>query len=560
MLRRLSIRDLAIIDQLEVELSEGFTVLSGETGAGKSIIIDALELLSGSRADATLVRPGSDRTEVSAEFDLSAMPQLRDWLADEELNEDDGSCLLRRTVRAEGGSRAWINGRPASAQQLRSLTEGLLEIHGQHEHQALLDREHQLQLLDAYGQLDLTVTPVREAAAQLAELRSERRQQASRDSEALRLELADLQTQIDALEQLQPTPERIEALDQEQRRLSHRESLLGGLADVGQWLDGDETGTVRRQLLRAEQELRRLAELDATLAPLAAALEEARIAVEEVARDTGARLEDDELDPARLAEVEQALSALHALARRHRVLLSDLPGLLQSLQTQVQTLTGRLDRLTRLDELEATAVRRWRTAATALSQARQQAAAGLSKAVETLLDELGMAGGRFQVQFDARAEDGSATGAEQVEFLVSSNAGMPPRPLRKVASGGELARLSLAIKVATASVEGVPVLVFDEVDSGIGGPTAEIVGRLLRTLGKRRQVLSVTHLPQVAACAHQHLRASKQVRDGQTVATLDALDSHGRRSEVARMLGGVEQTDQSLAHADEMLQRGQRVR
>ena len=365
MLRRLSIRDLAIIDQLEVELSEGFTVLSGETGAGKSIIIDALELLSGSRADATLVRPGSDRTEVSAEFDLSAMPQLRDWLADEELNEDDGSCLLRRTVRAEGGSRAWINGRPASAQQLRSLTEGLLEIHGQHEHQALLDREHQLQLLDAYGQLDLTVTPVREAAAQLAELRSERRQQASRDSEALRLELADLQTQIDALEQLQPTPERIEALDQEQRRLSHRESLLGGLADVGQWLDGDETGTVRRQLLRAEQELRRLAELDATLAPLAAALEEARIAVEEVARDTGARLEDDELDPARLAEVEQALSALHALARRHRVLLSDLPGLLQSLQTQVQTLTGRLDRLTRLDELEATAVRRWRTAACA---------------------------------------------------------------------------------------------------------------------------------------------------------------------------------------------------
>lgn len=557
MLRRLSIRDLAIIDSLEVDLDAGFTVISGETGAGKSIIVDALELLAGSRADATLVRPGADRTEVSAEIELAGLPQIRDWLVDEQLDEDDGSCLLRRTVRAEGGSRAWINGRPASVQQLRTLTGGLLEIHGQHEHQLLLEREHQLQLLDAFGQLQSLLDPVRAAAATLAELRAERRQQAGRDSDALRREATELQAQIDALTQLQPTPERIESLDLEQRRLANRESLLGGLSEAAQLLDGDESGTARSLLLRAEQALRRLAELDDSLSPLAQGLEEARITVEEVARDVAARLEDDQLDPARLAEVEQALSALHGIARRHRVLLGDLPGLLASLQAQADQLTMRLERLNRLDEYEATALRQWRVAASRLSAARQQAAVDLASAVQQLMSELGMGGGRFEASFERRSEAGSADGAEQLEFLVSSNAGMPPRPLRKVASGGELARLSLAIKVATANVEDVPVLVFDEVDSGIGGPTAEIVGRMLRALGARRQVLSVTHLPQVAACAHHHLRASKQSRDGQTSARLEALDASERQNEVARMLGGVERTEQSLAHAGEMLKRAQ---
>ncbi len=556
MLRRLSIRDLAILDRLELEFDDGFSVITGETGAGKSIIVDALDLISGGRAEASIVRPGCERTEVSAEFDLAALPALRGWLQAEELDED-GACLIRRSVRGEGGSRAWINGRAASVQQLKQLTEGLIEIHGQHEHQALLSRAHQLALLDGHGQLAALREPVREAAAQLARLRTEQRQ-ASADPAELEAQHAELQTQIQTLEQLQPSVERIDQLDQDQRRLSHHETLLAGLGELTQTLDGEEIGAVRSQLLRCEQEMTRLAAIDPDLTPWIRTLEEARIGIEEVSREVRGRLEDSELDPRQLAEVEAALSALHAQARRHRVLVADLPGLLQSLQQREAELRARLDRVQRFAALETELLASYRQHASVLSQARNKAATALAVQVNQLIAELGMGGGRFEVEFSPRAdEDASAEGAEQVEFLVSANAGMPPRPLRKIASGGELARLSLAIKVATADVEDVPVLVFDEVDSGIGGPTAEIVGRKLRTLGLRRQVLSVTHLAQVAACAHHHLRASKVARDGRTVGQLEQLNSKSRREEVARMLGGIELTPQSLAHADELIGRVQ---
>lgn len=554
MLRRLSIRDLAILDRLELELGGGFTVITGETGAGKSIIVDALDLISGGRAEATIVRPGCDRTEVSAEFDLTALPAVRTWLEAEELDED-GACLVRRSVRSEGGSRAWINGRAASVLQLKQLTESLIEIHGQHEHQALLSRAHQLQLLDGFGQLAELLRPVRASAAQLARLRAEQRQ-AGADPDQLALQHAELQAQIEALQQLNPSIERIDQLDQEQRRLSHHETLLSGLEEVSQLLDGEESAAVRSQLLRCEQELNRLAAIDAELAPLARSVEEARIGLEEVARETRNRLEDSDLDPRQLAEVEAALSALHAQARRHRALVADLPGLLAALQDRERELRGRIDRLQRFAELEVELLDDYRAHAGRLSQARADAALALAAQVNRLIAELGMGGGRFEVEFSPRdLAEAAADGAEQVEFLVSTNAGMPPRPLRKIASGGELARLSLAIKVATAAVEDVPVLVFDEVDSGIGGPTAEIVGRKLRALGQRRQVLSVTHLAQVAACAHQHLRAAKSERAGSTVGQLEQLQETARREEVARMLGGIELTGQSLAHADELLQR-----
>lgn len=556
MLRRLSIRDLAILDRLELELDDGFSVITGETGAGKSIIVDALDLISGGRADATIVRPGCERAEVSAEFDLTTLPALHDWLRTEELDED-GACLIRRSVRAEGGSRAWINGRAASLQQLKQLTEGLLEIHGQHEHQALLARPHQLALLDAYGQLAALREPVRAAAAELGRLRAEQRQ-ASADPAELVAQRVELQTQIQTLEQLQPSVERIDQLDRDQRRLSHHESLLSGLSELSQALDGEDTGAVRSQLLRCEQEMTRLAAIDPSLTPSIRALEEARIGIEEVAREARNRLEDSELDPRQLAEVEAALSTLHAQARRHRVLVADLPGLLESLRERESELRARLDRLQRFAALETELLAGYRQHAGALGHARVEAAHALSIQVNALIAELGMGGGRFEVEFSPRLEeDAHADGAEQVEFLVSTNAGMPPRPLRKIASGGELARLSLAIKVATADVEDVPVLVFDEVDSGIGGPTAEIVGRKLRKLGKRRQVLSVTHLAQVAACAHHHLRASKTQRDDGTVGRLEHLEGASRREEVARMLGGIDLTSQSLAHADELIERAQ---
>jgi DNA repair protein RecN (Recombination protein N) len=367
-----------------------------------------------------------------------------------------------------------------------------------------------------------------------------------------------LQTQIEALAQLNPSVERIDQLDQEQRRLSHHETLLSGLAEVSQALDGEESAAVRSQLLRCEHELSRLAAIDTALAPLVRGIEEARIGVEEVARETRGRLENSELDPRHLAEVEAALSALHAQARRHRVLVADLPGLLGALRERERELAGRIDRQLRHAELEAELLREYQEHAGRLSQARSDAACKLAEQVNRLIGELGMGGGRFEVEFSPReASEAAADGAEQVEFLVSTNAGMPPRPLRKIASGGELARLSLAIKVATADVEDVPVLVFDEVDSGIGGPTAEIVGRKLRALGQQRQVLSVTHLAQVAACAHQHLRAAKREREGSTVGQLQQLRETERREEVARMLGGIELTEQSLAHADELLQRVQ---
>lgn len=556
MLRRLSIRDLAIIDQLELELQAGFTVITGETGAGKSILVDALDLIAGGRADAQLVRPGAARTEVSAEFDLSAIPAARDWLAEQELDEAE-DCLLRRTVKAEGGSRCWINGRSATVQQLKELCALILEIHGQHEHQALLSRAHQRHLLDAYGHLQAQLQPVADAARAVAELRAEQAQGLA-DPQALADQHALLKVQREELEALQPEPERLAALDEEQRRLSHAENLLAGLAQVEQWLEGEDGQSARALLLRSEQELSRLGGFDAQLLPLATVMEEARLQVEEVARDVRDRIDGGELDPQRLEKVEAMLSALHVQARRHRVLLSELPTVLAELREREARLQQRLERSAHFDEELARLLAAYQTASAALTKARLRSAKSLAKVVEQLMAELGMQGGQFLAELSPRDdEQAHAEGAEQIEFLVSANAGMAPRPLRKVASGGELARIGLAIKVATADLDDVPVLVFDEVDSGIGGGTAEIVGRKMRALGAHRQVLAVTHLPQVAASAHQHLMASKGTEDGATVSVLRTLDAKARQREIARMLTGVELTERSLAHAEEMLGRAE---
>ena len=558
MLRRLSIRDLAIIDHLELVLQPGFTVITGETGAGKSILVDALELIAGGRAEAHLVRPGAERTEVSAEFDLSQQPNAEGWLKEQEL-DDEQQCLLRRTVRAEGGSRCWINGRAATVQQLKSLCAMLLEIHGQHEHQALLERSHQRHLLDQFGGLQPQLAPVASAARAIAELNAEISQSLS-DPAALADQHAQIRQQREDLEALQPEPERLAALDEEQRRLSHAENLLAGLAQVEQWLDGDDAQSGRSLLLRAEQELGRLSAFDAQLQPLEATLEEARLQIEEVAREVRDRAESGELDPARLAKVEAALSSLHVQARRHRVLLSELPAVLQDLQQREATLAQRISRAEQFD-LELARLREaYLKVARVLGKVRREAAGRLASAVQDLMGELGMAGGRFEVQLSPRPpEQAHPQGAEQIEFLVCANPGMSPQPLRKVASGGELARIGLAIKVATVDVDDVPVLVFDEVDSGIGGGTAEIVGRKLRRLGDRRQVFAVTHLPQVAASAHQHLLASKSSDQGATVSALEVLDQQARNREIARMLAGTEITDRSLAHAEELLERAEKA-
>ncbi len=558
MLRRLSIRDLAIIDLLELELSAGFTVITGETGAGKSILVDALDLIAGGRADSQIVRPGAKRTEVSAEFDVALIAPAAQWLAEQEL--DEGSeCLLRRTVRAEGGSRCWINGRSATVQQLRTLSELLLEIHGQHEHQALLSRSHQRELLDAYGHHRAQLAPVREAAKSLAELRAELAQGLA-NPETLEEQEELLRMQVDELLQLQPEPARLAELDEEQRRLSHAEGLLAGLAQIEQWLDGDEPRSARSLLLQSEQELSRLAAIDAQLEPLVGVVEGARLQIEEVARDARDRVESGDLDPQKLEQVETALSALHTQARRHRVLLSELPDVLTDLKERHRQVNKRIARAADYDAEHAQLMQMYAKAAVALSKARTASGKALAHTVQALMAELGMPAGQFAVELSPRdADQASADGAEQIEFLVSANPGLAPRPLRKVASGGELARIGLAIKVATVDIDDVPVLVFDEVDSGIGGATAEIVGRKMRSLGRRRQVLAVTHLPQVAASAHHHLMASKLTDDGATVSALSVLDPVQREREIARMLTGVDLTDRSLAHAEELLSRAAEV-
>ncbi len=553
MLSNLSLRDLAVASRVDLSLAPGMSVITGETGAGKSILVDALSLLAGGRADSGVVRQGAERGEASAEWDTSAVPAATAWLKEHEL-DDEGQCLLRRVVRADGGSRAFINGRPASLQQLRELAGLLIEIHGQHEHQALLERSHQLDLLDQYSKNE----PEREAVATLArrwrEIRA--REEALRAAHAVGAdEIALLEAQIAGLDQADTEPARIEALEQEHRRLSHAGELLEGLGRLEAMLEDDEGASARRALALAAQECARLASYDGELGEASALLENAQVQLDEALSILRRRREAVDLDPERLAQAESELGRLHALARKHRVPMSELAAVRAALATRLDEAASAGTRLEALDRERIAVESAWREAAATLRGRREQAALALGEEVSTLMHRLGMGGGRFEVRIEPIDGEPQASGSEQVEFLVSANAGMAPRPLRKVASGGELARISLAIKVATIALDDTPTLVFDEVDSGIGGAIAEIVGRTLHALGARRQVLCVTHLAQVAACADHHYRVEKQVREGRSESQVSALADGPRIEELARMQGGVEITPATLAAAADLRER-----
>jgi DNA repair protein RecN (Recombination protein N) len=555
MLTSLYVRHFAVVEEAEIAFGPGLTVVSGETGAGKSLLVDALMLLAGARADSGMVRAGSDRAELTAEFDLTHLPEARAWLSREELDEED-SCQLRRVIRAEGSSRAWINGRPANASQLGELATLLVEIHGQHEHQALLSRAHQMELLDAYAGNEALVSQVRELAQQWRELGNRIRKLSGGDDREQRIEL--LSHELGELEKWALPPDDLAELEASHKRLANAGRLAEGAGGVVELLDGESEFALRRALGRAQLEMSKLAALDDRLAPLLELLDNASIQLSEAADGLGRYALDVDLDPNRYAEVDTHLTRLHELSRRHRVTVAELHDKAGTLRIELSELEGAGDALEKLAKQRTRLQEQYDAQATQLSQARQQAAERLGGEVSVLMGELGMSGGRLVVELEATNEgDPDVQGRERCELLVSANPGQPPRALRKVASGGELARISLAIEVATLGKDTVGTMVFDEVDTGIGGAVAEVVGQKLRALGAQRQVLCVTHLPQVAAQGHAHLRVSKD-SDGESTRTrIEKLDANGRRDELARMLGGVEITRETRAHAKQMLERAQ---
>jgi DNA repair protein RecN (Recombination protein N) len=551
MLESLYVKDFAIVGKAEIAFEPGMTAVTGETGAGKSLLVDALLLLSGGRAEATMVRHGCERAELAAAFNLATHADLRAWLIAEDLDED-GACQLRRVIRSEGSSRAWINGRPVTLTQLKTLATGLIEIHGQHEHQALLERAQQLALLDAFGEHAGEVAEVgriakawRETTARIADL--------TRGTDhAERIEW--LSHQVDELDRHALAPDDLAALEEHHRRLASSDQLLQGCATLAERLDGDNEFALLRGIARTQAEIAHLTGLDARLVPLGELVDAAQIQLTE-ASDTLARYQSSlDLDPERLADSEAQLGKLHELSRKHRVRMPELKAHADELRAELESRRGAGASIANLQAEQQRLASAYVVAAKKLGEQRAEAASRLGESVSALMAELGMRGGHFEVQFETQPSDEpDPHGAERCEFLVSANPGQPPRALRKVASGGELSRISLAIEVAALGLDAVGTMVFDEVDSGIGGAVAEVVGQKLRRLGERCQVLCVTHLPQVAAQGHRHLRVSKSSDGDRTETRIESLDGTARREEVARMLGGIEITRETLAHAKQML-------
>lgn len=549
MLQRLTIRDFVIVEHLELEFGDGFTVLTGETGAGKSILIDALALTLGERAETIVVRQGAARADVTAEFDIDGNRALAQWLADGDLAGDEGVCLLRRVVETSGRSRGFINGHPATATQLREAADFLVDIHGQHQHQSLSRPAAQRALLDAYGGLEAQ-------AALVADLwrtwsrRREERLAFEGNAAAIAAERERLDWQAQELEALKLVPGEWAAVGAEHARLAHAASLIEA-AQAGVDILSEGEGAALEQVNAVIAKLEPLLQHDPRLKDILDALEPAQIQLQEAASALRRYGERADLDPQRLREVEQRLDALHGAARKYRVEPDALLSLAEHTRQRLAELDAGGDPETlRLREAEAETA--CREAAKKLTAGRKKAAKKLGEAVTGGMQELAMQGGVFEVALEP-LETPAAHGLEQVEFRVAPHPGVTPQPIAKTASGGELSRLSLAIQTVLSRVAKVPTLIFDEVDAGIGGRVAEIVGRMLRELGERHQVMCITHLPQVAATAGRQWQVSKLTRGGKVSSTVVALDAAARIEEIARMLGGVKITDTTRRHAAEML-------
>ena len=554
MLQTISLRDFVIVDQLELDFSSGFTVLTGETGAGKSILLDALGLVLGERADSSQIREGSNRAEISALFRIESelVQSFSQWLDAQGFPlEDDGqSLLLKRTVESNGRSRAFINGSVATLVQLREAGDQLVDIHGQHAHQLLLKGGAQRELLDRHAGLLPLATEVAQAFKTLADSRR-RLEQAENAGQDVERERERLEWQLEELTELSPQEGEWASIQSEHARLANGAKLIGGCQEAIEILS-DADNSLESTLSKVCTTVGALAEHDPALGDINQALESASIQLDEAIHGLNRYLQKIDLDPARLAQVEERMQALHSTAKKYRAEVDELPALLQ-------TTNERLDALTASQNIEALReqVKQEETAylklAKQLSQKRGKAASDLGQLVTDAMQDLSMAGGRLEIALTPLSEGGSH-GLEQIEFLVAGHAGSTPRSLAKVASGGELARISLAISVITSKASFTPTLIFDEVDAGIGGAVAETVGKLLHQLGQSHQILCVTHLPQVAAQGNHHLKVSKSQTGEKTVSQVQILGRPERVEEVARMLGGATITDTTRRHARELLE------
>ena len=555
MLTQLTVSNYAIAERVELQFSKGMTALTGETGAGKSIVLDALSLAMGGRADAGAVRHGAKRADITASFDVSRITEARLWLEQHEL-DDDHDCILRRVISKDGRSRAYINGQPCPLAHLKDLGSRLMDIHSQHQHQSLLHKDTHRKLLDEYAGVETLASETREAWKIWSKTRQRltERQQNADEAEA-RLQL--LRYQVEELDRMALESGEQESLEQEQASLSHADTVLLNSQQAALLCTEDDNSAA--DLVRlALQQLESLPTDVPALADTIQMLNEAQIQISEAGDNLRRFVEDYEADPARLAEVEERLSAIYQMARKHRIAPEELPEFHQRLSAELASLDDGEGSVAQLEAELQSQRTHFDELATRLSEARQQAAAKLDQRIADELAQLSMPAVQFVTHLNRNAAgEPSPCGLEDVEFLVSANPGQPARPLAKVASGGELSRISLAIQVVVAQTSTTPTLVFDEVDVGIGGGTAEVVGRLLRTLGDDGQVLCVTHLPQVAAQCHQHLFVSKFTEQDATFSKIETLDDHGRISEVARMLGGVDMTEHTIAHAREMFTKGQ---
>ena len=543
-LRRITLRDFVIVRELELDLADGFSVLTGETGAGKSILIDALQLALGARADASVVREGAARADISAEFNLP--PALADWLDHAGFASDD-ALLLRRSIDVQGKSRAWINGNPATATQLRELGEHLVDIHGQHAWQSLTRPEAVRALLDAYAgcstqPLQLAWQRWRAADKALAEARGAQ--------DTLQRERERLAWQIAELEKLAPGTDEWDELNASHTRLANAQALLDAAGGAVEALEGDVAGA-SGQLSRALSLLHNQEHLEPVFKELAAVLDSALAQVDDTTHSLHAYLRKTELDPQRLSALDERMALWMSLARRYKRTPAELPGLLAGWKDELTRLDAAVD-LASLEAQARAAGEAYMDAARELSKARAKAAPRLAKSVSQAMQGLGMQGGRFEVLLERTPQPG-ASGLEEVSFLVAGHAGGTPRPVGKVASGGELSRIALAIAVTTSELGSAQTLIFDEVDAGVGGAVAETVGRLMKQLGRDRQVLAVTHLPQVAACADHHLVVARHSDAAGIASSVAAVLGEQRVAEVARMLGGERLSGTTLAHAKEML-------
>jgi DNA repair protein RecN (Recombination protein N) len=554
MLQTISLRDFVIVDQLELDFASGFTVLTGETGAGKSILLDALSLVLGERADSSQIREGSNRAEISAHFrvDPEQTQSFSQWLDEQGFPiEDDGqSLLLKRTVESNGRSRAFINGSIATLAQLREAGDQLVDIHGQHAHQLLLKGGAQRELLDRHAGLLPLATEVAQAFKTLNDSRRclEQAENAGQDVER---ERERLEWQLEELTELSPQEGEWASIQSEHSRLANGAKLIGGCQEAIEALS-DADNSLESSLSKVCGNISALAEHDAALSSISESLESAQIQLDEAIHGLNRYLQKIDLDPARLKQVEERMQALHGASKKYRTEVDELPKLLLDTAEGLDALTASQNIDTLRDKVKQEEVA-YLKLAKQLSQKRSKAASELGQLVTDAMQDLSMAGGRLEIALTPLQESGSH-GLEQIEFLVAGHAGSTPRSLAKVASGGELARISLAISVITSKASFTPTLIFDEVDAGIGGAVAETVGKLLHQLGQSHQILCVTHLPQVAAQGNHHLRVSKSQTSDKTVSQVHILGRAERVEEIARMLGGATITDTTRRHARELLE------